>query len=88
MVVDLADGVDAEEVSGLDPDVTELKSITHFLQLLKCSRRTISRRTEPIVNFAKCVIFTGNEYEDAAVGVLNAKENMAKEKKQTTATKV
>lgn len=72
----------AEEVAGLDPDVSQPESITQFLQLPTFAPRANSRRRDPIVDFAKSIILTSHAYEEAAVGVITAREAAAQQKEQ------
>jgi hypothetical protein len=78
--VDLGDPVEEEEVSRLDPDVSAPESITHFLQLPRLAPRASSRRSDPVVDFAKSIILTSTAYEEAAMGVRAARENSMHEK--------
>lgn len=64
----------------MDPDIEEPTSIMQFLQLRTFILKVIPRFCNPIVDFAKFVILIGIEYEEVAIGVRNARENVVKEK--------
>jgi hypothetical protein len=76
-----------EDVGGLDPDVSHPNSITRFLNLptvIECSKPNTK---DPIVNFAKSVILTLDEYVAATTQLKEARETAIREKKQNRAQK-
>ncbi|KAG0595736.1 hypothetical protein M758_UG192600 [Ceratodon purpureus] len=82
--VDMDPSYDAveDEIATVDLEVAERESITRFLQLPSYTPRASSRRREPIVDFAKSVILTSSEFEDAAIGLVKARKEAAKEKER------
>ena len=70
------------DVAALDTEAPESESITQFLQLPRFTPSATSRRKDPIVDFAKSVILTSSEYEEALAKIITAREDAAKEKEQ------
>ena len=69
-----------EEAADLEPEVEEPQSITSFLQLPSFTPTASRRRRDPIVDFAKSIILTGDAYNEAAESIRLARESAAQEK--------
>ena len=70
-----------EEVGGLDLDISQLDSITWFLILTTIIQCNNPGNRDPIINFAKFVIFTSQEYLVAVTQLKQANKDAIKEKK-------
>jgi hypothetical protein len=69
-----------DEVRGLDPDIPVADSITQFLQFPSLAPRARYGRSDPMVDFARFVILTSTNYEEAAMDVRVTREHAILEK--------
>jgi hypothetical protein len=79
---------EVEEVVGcLDPDVSHPDSITRFLILPIVTQHSHVYSKDPVVNFAKSVILTSDEYVVAATRLKETREKAVKAKEQNKVQK-
>ena len=80
---DTSDPANTEEVVGLDPTVSNLDSITHFLTLPTITARAPQRQLiDPIVDFSKSVMLTSDSYVSGVEQLQEKKEEVAKAKER------
>jgi hypothetical protein len=70
------------EATDLERPLSEPQSLTKLLKLPTIIARIGSKKKDPIVNFAKSVILTSDQYISAAQEMRNSKEVVAKYKEQ------
>jgi hypothetical protein len=71
-----------EHVGGLDPNINEPTSITHFLTLPTVTRQRHTKFKDPIFDFAQSKFLTSNEYSTAAEELRLAKQLAERAKQQ------
>jgi hypothetical protein len=77
-----------DKTVGLDPEVSQLESITQFLTLPTITARTNPRKRDLLVNFAKSIILTSDQYIQAMEQLKTTREEAALEKERTRQEKV
>lgn len=82
MNVDDADPDVEEEAARLEQGILEPQSITRFLTLPSLTKRINPKKWDPIVNFAKLIILTSDQYIEVVQEIKTRREEaaMAKEK--------
>ena len=77
-----------EQAASADPEVLELQSITTFLTLPIVTARANLGKKDPIINFAKSIVLTSDQYLQAATHLKNTREQAAREKEQKRGERV
>ena len=77
-----------DEAAGLDPAIMEPQSLTRFLTLPTVTARINPKKRDPIVNFAKSVILTSNQYIEAAHQMRTRREEAATTKERNKEERV
>jgi flagellar biosynthesis GTPase FlhF len=80
--VDSTDPRVEEEAAGLDPEVAKPHSLTRFLTLPTVIARANPSKKDPIINFAKSIVLTFDQYVQAAMQLKCTREEAAREKER------
>ena len=82
IAADPTDEIAVNEITAVDTDIENLKSITTFLTLPTAAPRATSRRCDPIMDFTKSVMLTSDEYATAVLEVRRTRLALVAEKEQ------
>ena len=82
VTVDGQDPALEEQAASANPNVFELQSLTTFLTLPTVTARANPAKNDPIINFAKSIVLTPDQYLQAASQLKITREQAAREKEQ------
>jgi hypothetical protein len=77
-----------DEAIALDPEVSEPHSMTTFLTLPTMTARANPAKKDPIINFAKSIVLTSDQYVQAAMHLKNTRKKATREKEQKRGKRV